>query len=128
MRQASPTANQAFMRSATALLLIKLFHTVAWAFFAGSILALPVAAHFDHFGLASLLIGFVAFEIIVLALNGLACPLTAVAARYTSDRQDNFDIFLPLWLARYNKQIFGVLFLAGLIYTGFKWWRRIDGI
>jgi hypothetical protein len=33
--------------------------------------------------------------------------LTNVAARYTNDRRDNFDIVLPLWLARYNKIIFG---------------------
>ena len=33
------------------------------------------------------------------------CPLTDVAARYTTDRAENFDIHLPLWLAKYNKII-----------------------
>jgi len=44
-----------------------------------------------------------------------------VAERYTDDRRDNFDIYLPLWLARYNKEIFGVLFLAGVLYTLARW-------
>ena len=49
----------------------------------------------------------------VLALNGGRCPLTDVAARFTGDRADNFDIYLPNWLARHNKLIFGLLFVAG---------------
>ena len=47
----------------------------------------------------------------------MRCPLTDVAARYTSDRRDNFDIYLPLWLARYNKHVFGTLYVAGIVYT-----------
>ena len=47
--------------------------------------------------------------------------MTGVAARYTNDRRDNFDIYLPLWLARYNKQIFGALYLAGILYTLIVW-------
>ena len=43
-------------------------------------------------------------------------PLTAVAARYTDDRRANFDIYLPEWLARYNKQIFGPLYAMGVAY------------
>jgi hypothetical protein len=48
-------------------------------------------------------------EVVVLAVNGWRCPLTGVAARYTDDRRENFDIDLPLWLARHNKRIFGAL-------------------
>ena len=115
------------MRATTALVLVKLAHTAAWALFAGAIVALPFAAHQGRFGLAMALAGLVTFEVAVLAVNRWACPLTAVAGRYTSDRRDNFDIFLPLWLARYNKQIFGMLFLIGLAYTGFRWWHLAAG-
>ena len=52
--------------------------------------------------------------------NRLRCPLTGVAARYTEDRQDNFDIYLPLWVARYNKQIFGTVYVVGV---AFGLWR-----
>jgi hypothetical protein len=51
----------------------------------------------------------------------MRCPLTGVAARFTDDRRDNFDIYLPLWLARYNKPIFGWLFAAGLAFTLARW-------
>ena len=63
------------------------------------------------------LIAFVLIEVVVLAVNGMRCPLTGVAARYTAERQDNFDIYLPLWLARHNKQVFGGLYVAGIVYT-----------
>jgi hypothetical protein len=60
-------------------------------------------------------------EVIVLVANRLRCLLTAVAARYTSARRANFDIYLPLWLARYNKEIFGTLFVAGVLFTFAQW-------
>ena len=112
------------MKSPAALRLVKLVHTVAWAFFAGCIFAIPVVAWRGRFPLALVLIGAVLGEVLVLAANRWRCPLTAVAARYTDDRRDNFDIYLPLWLARYNKQIFGALFIGGLLITGALWvWR-----
>ncbi len=45
-----------------------------------------------------------------------------LASRSTDDRRDNFDIYLPLWLARHNKVIFGTLFAAGLVFTAALWW------
>jgi hypothetical protein len=101
---------------------IKLLHTVIWAFFAGCIVAIPVAAASGALKLAVALVAIVAVEVVVLLANGLKCPLTGVAAQYTLERRDNFDIYLPLWLARHNKQIFGALYLAGTIYT-FMIWR-----
>jgi hypothetical protein len=53
----------------------------------------------------------------VLLFNRMRCPLTGVAARYTDDRRDNFDIYLPEWLARHNKTIFGTLYVAGVLLT-----------
>ena len=100
---------------------IKVVHTAAWVFFAGLILALPVFAWQRRFDVFLLLAAMVAVEVLVLALNGLKCPLTPLAARYTSERQDNFDIYLPLLVARYNKQIFGPLYLAGLLFGLVRW-------
>ncbi|MBK8245935.1 MAG: hypothetical protein IPK85_00790 [Gemmatimonadetes bacterium] len=105
-----------------ALIAVKLVHTLAWAVFAGCILAIPVYAWRRELGVAAWLIGIVMVEVVVLAANGMRCPLTAVAARYTPERQDNFDIYLPLWLARYNKQVFGSLFAGGLVFTLVRWW------
>ena len=82
---------------------------------AGAILWLPVAVWFGQFRLALGLTLLVLAECLVLAFNRGRCPLTDVAARYTHDRADNFDIYLPVWLARNNKRIFGVLFVAAEI-------------
>jgi hypothetical protein len=109
------------MTSPASLRAVKAFHTLVWAFFAGCILALPVAAWRGDLGLALVLIGAVSFEVLVLAVNRMRCPLTGVAARYTEDRRDNFDIYLPLWLDRHNKRIFGGLFAAGVVFTLARW-------
>ena len=74
-----------------------------WAVFAGSVFAIPVFATVGNVKVAWGLIGFVFLEVIVLAGNRMRCPLTDVAGRYTSERQDNFDIYLPLWLARHKR-------------------------
>lgn len=105
---------------------IKVVHTIAWAFFAGCILALPVASWQDEHGVAAWLILAVLLEVVVLALNGWRCPLTSVAARFTEDRRDNFDIYLPEWLARRNKLIFGALFCIGLLFALLRWAWTID--
>ena len=104
-----------------ALRIVKVAHTVVWAIFAGCIVALPIVVWRNNFGAAVLLIAIVTLEVLVLAANRLRCPLTGIAARYTQDRRDNFDIYLPLWLARYNKHIFGTLFAAGTVYAAVKW-------
>jgi hypothetical protein len=106
---------------AGALRFIKVFHTLVWAVFAGAILAIPVSVVMNRRRLAVVLIALVCIECLVLALNGMRCPLTSVAARYTDDRRDNFDIYLPLWLARHNKEVFGTLFVAALVFTGLRW-------
>lgn len=108
------------MSDAGALRSIRIVHTVVWAIFAASIVAIPVFAWRGQATLAWWLIAFVAIEVLVLLANRMRCPLTDVAARYTPDRRDNFDIYLPLWLARHNKQVFGTLYVAGVLYTAWK--------
>lgn len=113
--------------AARMLLAIRAVHTLAWAIFAGCILAFPVLAWRGQFASASILVVIVCAEVLVLAMNHMRCPLTAVAARYTADRADNFDIYLPLWLARYNKHIFGALFVGGLLFSAWQWMRWSGG-
>jgi hypothetical protein len=111
------------MKAASALTAIKLLHTLVWAFFVACIVAIPAFAYQGRLSLAAALIAVVMFEVLVLAINRGRCPLTGVAARYTDDRPDNFDIYLPVWVARYNKLIFGMLYLGGVSYTIWQWWR-----
>jgi hypothetical protein len=105
------------------LLLVKLLHTAVWAFFAGCILAIPVLGWRGQLLPAGVLCGVVFLEVLVLLFNDLRCPLTPVAARFTTDRRANFDIFIPEWIARYNKEIFGGLYVAGVIYVVYLWLR-----
>ena len=105
------------MRPESALRTIKLTHTLIWALFAGCIVAIPYFVWSRQRQVAVVLIAVVMLEVIVLLVNRMRCPLTDIAARYTEDRRVNFDIYLPLWLAKYNKLIFGALFAVGLVYA-----------
>lgn len=101
----------------SALVGIKLLHTLVWLFFVVCIVAIPIAAAASQFQWVAILSGLVGVECVVLAANRGRCPFTDIAARYTDAREDNFDIYLPLWLARYNKHIFGTLFVLGELYA-----------
>ncbi|MEZ4266493.1 MAG: hypothetical protein R3F39_08950 [Myxococcota bacterium] len=111
------------MTNESRLLAVKLVHTAVWAVFAGCIVAIPIVAACGALPLAAALCAVVMGEVVVLLLNRWSCPLTAVAARYTTDRRDNFDIFLPEWLARHNKTIFGALYVVGLLIVLALWLR-----
>ena len=100
---------------------IRFGHTVVWAFFVVCIFAIPFFTVSSNFRLAAVFTAIVACEVGVLVLNGMRCPLTGVAARYTDDRQANFDIYLPEWLARNNKQIFGTLYAFAVLFLVLRW-------
>jgi hypothetical protein len=104
-----------------ALHIVKALHTLIWAFFVTCIVAIPLVAWAGRFDRALLLIGIVGIEVLVLVFNDWRCPLTAVAGRYTSNRRDNFDIYLPVWLARHNKVVFGGLLVGGMLITAARW-------
>jgi hypothetical protein len=106
------------------LTFIKFLHTVIWAVMAGCVLALPVLGIMRRFRWAAILTLLVLAECAVLAMNGGRCPLTDWAARFTTERSSNFDIYLPAWLAHYNKQIFGSLFVIAEVVVFGAWWRE----
>ena len=101
---------------------IKLFHTMIWAVLAACILALPITGLMHRFDWAAALTVLVLVECGVLVLNRGRCPLTNLAARFTNGRADNFDIYLPKWLARHNKRIFGPLFVVNELVV---FWCRL---
>jgi len=83
--------------------------------------ALPVLAWRGRFRWAAGLSALILAECAILAINHFHCPLTNLAARYTAERTANFDIFLPEWLARHNQSVFGALFVAGGLFTLWRW-------
>lgn len=104
-----------------ALIAVKGLHTLVWAFFAACIVAIPVAGMARRFEWAAALSGVVAVECTVLVVNRMRCPLTDLAARYTEERADNFDIYLPVWVARHNQRIFGTLYVLGMAFALGRW-------
>jgi hypothetical protein len=106
---------------------IKIFHTIVWAFFASSIIAILVFAWLGRCGLALVFISIVLIEALVIIFNNWRCPLTDAAARYTHEHRDNFDIYLPEWLACHNKRIFGFLYAAGILFAFTRWVNWLPG-
>ena len=99
-------------RQINPLVAVKLLHTVVWALLAGCILALPVITLMHRFNWAVVLTVIILVECGVLALNSGRCPLTDVASRFTGERADIFGIYLPNWIARHNKPIFGAILMG----------------
>ena len=99
---------------------VRLVHSAAWVLFASAILAIPFTVWMGRLAWAVWLSGLVMVEVSILISNGMRCPLTSIAARYTADRSANFDIYLPAWLARHNKTIFGSLFVAGELFLLYR--------
>ncbi|HET9487231.1 MAG TPA: hypothetical protein VFO54_07345 [Chryseosolibacter sp.] len=94
----------------TNLTLIKILHTVVWLFFNIVIFYLFYAVITDKIdGWVWIGLSLFLLEGIVLLVFRNFCPLTLIARRYSDSTDDNFDIYLPNWLARHNK----------LIYTSF---------
>ncbi len=100
---------------------IKILHTLIWLFFAGCIVAISIEGAQGRFLSAMVLTGLVLVECAILVMNKGRCPLTDLAARHTCERADNFDIYLPLWLARHNHELFGTLFIAAELFVLERW-------
>lgn len=107
--------------SMVALVTVKVVHTAVWVFFVACILAVPITAAVHMFRLTTVSAALVLMESMVLALNRCRCPLTDVAVRFAPEDAPNFDIYLPAWVARYNKQIFGPIFVLGGLYALAEW-------
>ena len=120
-----PNATPAVALDPGRLRVVKFAHTIVWALLVACILGIPVAAWQNRFGWAAGLAAIIVVEGIVLIANGWRCPLTDVAARYTHDRRDNFDIYLPLWLARHNKAIFTTIFVGAMVFSVIQWARWV---
>ncbi len=103
------------------LQLIKVAHTVIWAFFVLAICAIWAFATRGNLVGAGWAIAVVFVEVAILALNHGRCPLGRYVERYTRDRSANFDIYLPAWLAGRTKPIFGTLFAGGIFLTAVRW-------
>ncbi len=98
------------------LLLIKLIHTLIWLFFVIVIFYVVYSGISNKINSYTYIgIGLIIGEGIVLLAFKMFCPLTVLARNYSDSDKHNFDIFLPNWLAKYNKLIFTTIFGIGVI-------------
>jgi len=102
------------------LTILKIIHTIIWFLFNVVLFYMAYAVIVDKIGL------FVWIGVVCILLEGLVllifskkCPVTLIARRYSVSTKDNFDIYLPNWLAKYNKHIYTIFFIiivCGLAY------------
>lgn len=103
------------------IVLIKSVHTLIWVFYNAVIFYMFYAAVINQIGrwfwVCS---GFVILEGLILLIFNLTCPLTLLARRYCDSTKYNFDIYLPLWLAKYTKIIYSSLIVVIIFITVFQ--------
>lgn len=101
-------------------MVIKAMHTAIWAVLSAVIFYLlyaVIADRIDHWFWWGL--GLVGIEVLTLLIFGMSCPLTVLARRLSGSQRANFDIYLPEWLARYNKVICSMILLV--VLAGMAW-------
>jgi hypothetical protein len=104
------------MTAGSKLVLIKTIHTLVWIFFNVVIFYLLYAVivnRIDKWVWISL--SLIAVEGLVLLVFKNICPITIVARSYSKSDRANFDIYLPNWLAKYNKEIYSTIVAIALI-------------
>lgn len=101
--------------------IVKGTHSLIWIFFNAVIVYLyhaVISGKIDHW--VWIAIGVILPEGVVLLIFKRSCPITLIARKYSDSAKDNFDIFLPNWLAKYNKLIYTILFVIVLILLIFR--------
>lgn len=109
------------MKAQTQLVVIKIVHTIIWLFFNAVLFYLFYAVivnKIDKWVWIGL--GLFLMEGIVLLLFKNFCPLTIIARRYSGSLKANFDIYLPNWLAKYNKIIYTSLLGVIILILGYR--------
>ncbi|HPJ09338.1 MAG TPA: hypothetical protein PLS51_01815 [Flavobacterium sp.] len=103
------------MKASTKLVWVKLLHTLIWLFFNVVIFYLlyaVIANRIDFW--VWLCIALLVLEGFILLVFKMVCPITLIARKYSDSPKDNFDIYLPNWLAKHNKMIYTAIVLVAL--------------
>lgn len=101
----------------TTIVQVKLLHTAIWLFFNVVIFYFLYTVITDNINLWTwVCLGLVGAEGIVLLIFKSICPVTLLARKYSDSTRHNFDIYLPEWLAKYNKLIYTSIMGIGVIF------------
>jgi len=106
------------MNNNTKLTIIKIIHTLIWIFFNVVIFYMLYAVLVNKLDIWLWIgYGLFALEGITLLIFKFFCPLTVMARKYSGSTKDNFDIYIPNWLAKYNKLIYTSILIIIIIIT-----------
>jgi hypothetical protein len=109
------------MEDNTKLIGIKTTHTMIWVCFNVVIFYMLYAVIVDKIDIWLWVgYGLVLMETLVLFAFKLVCPLTIAARKYSTSTDNNFDIFLPEWLAQYTKLIYTSIMLVVVVITVYR--------
>ena len=112
------------MNHSEKLIVIKFLHTLIWMFFVSVIFYILYSGITNQVNPYTwVAIGLVIGEGIVLLVFKMFCPLTILARKYSDSTKDNFDIYLPNWLARHNKLIFTTIFIMAVLIVVARVWQ-----
>ncbi len=113
------------MTQGTKLTIIKMVHTMIWIFFNIVIFYLlysVIRNKIDKW--VWICLGLILLEGLVLLIFKMFCPITVVARKYSNSVKDNFDIYLPNWLARHTKRIYTTIVLIGVLILIYRLLQR----
>ena len=104
------------MKDSIKLVTIKIVHTLIWVFFNVVIFYLLYAVSVNDINKwVWICLGLILLEVLILTVFKSICPITLIARKYSDSTSDNFDIYLPNWLAKHNKQIYATIVLIAII-------------
>src|SRR5688572_26479713 len=109
------------MKDSLKLVTIKIVHTLIWLIFNVVIFYFLYAVSVNNINKwVWICLGLILLEVLILAVCKSICPITLIARKYSDSTNDNFDIYLPNWLAKYNKQIYATIVLIAVIGLIFR--------
>jgi len=98
------------------LVAVKLIHTIIWVILSSAIFYILYSGLFNRITIYTwIAMGMIVVEGAILMAFKWSCPLTVVARRYSDSTDNNFDIYLPEWLAKHNKTIFTSIYLIAVV-------------
>ena len=108
-------------RANSRLVLVKTIHTVIWVFYNVVIFYMLYAVIVNRIDKwLWICFGLVLLEGIILLVFKQVCPVTLIARKYSDSDKSNFDIYLPEWLARYNKLIYTIIVIVIVVILLFR--------
>jgi len=109
------------MSHASKLLALKIVHTIIWGFYASILVFMYYLVLFYIINFTFWIAVFlVLLEAMIVLISGWKCPLTVYMERYVEKSEVGFDMFLPKWVAKYNKIGYSILFVLCLILAIYR--------